>query len=446
MMMILTAVVVLGVLVFVHELGHFLVAKRARVGVLKFSLGFGPKLVGVKRGETEYLISALPLGGYVKMIGEDPTDESPEAADPERSFSKKSVGVRSLIILAGPLSNMLLPVLIFWGIFTFVGQAYLPPVMGVPETGSPAATAGLALGDRIQAIDGQPIERWDEIETALRNSAGRPLRITVLREGRVQEIVAEPRAHKTRDIFGEEIEGWDLGLRPLISTRIGQVLPGQVAQQAGIRNGDSVVAAGGAPVAEWDQLANIIHASPGKRLVLTIERDGRRQDIEMTPRPTRQPGPGGEEEIGLVGIGPAPESQYRRLNPVSALAAGAARTADLSVLVVQGFVKLVQAKISPKTIGGPIMIAQMTGEIAQRGLVELLSFAALLSINLAILNLLPIPILDGGHLFFSLIECLQGKPISLRKRELAQQVGMVLLVALMLFASYNDILRWMGWQ
>ncbi len=262
----------------------------------------------------------------------------------------------------------------------------------------------------------------------------------------VQEIVAEPRAHKTRDIFGEEIEAWDLGLRPLISSRIGQVLPGQVAEQAGIRIGDRVVAVGGAPVAEWDQLAKSIHASPGKPLVLTIERDGQRQDIEMTPRPTRQPGPGGEEEIGLVGIGPAAESQYRRLNPVSALAAGASRTVDLSVLVVQGFVKLVQAKISPKTIGGPILIAQMTGEVAQRGLVELLSFAALLSINLAILNLLPIPILDGGHLFFALIECLRGKPISLRKRELAQQVGMVLLVALMLFASYNDILRWMGWQ
>ncbi|HEX7550367.1 MAG TPA: site-2 protease family protein, partial [Candidatus Methylomirabilis sp.] len=195
-MTILAFIIVLGVLVFVHELGHFLVAKRARVGVLKFSLGFGPKLVGVKRGETEYLISALPLGGYVKMIGEDPTDESPEAADPERSFSRKSVGVRSLIILAGPLSNILLPVLIFWGIFTFVGQAYRPPVMGVPEAGSPAAIAGLALGDRIQAIDGQPIGRWDEIETALRNSAGRPLRVTVLREGRVQEIAAEPRTHK----------------------------------------------------------------------------------------------------------------------------------------------------------------------------------------------------------------------------------------------------------
>ena len=165
--MIIAAVVVLGALIFFHELGHFLVAKRAKVGVLKFSLGFGPKIVGVKRGETEYLLSALPLGGYVKMIGEDPGDESPEAADPARSFSKKGVGTRSLIILAGPVANLILPVLIFWGIFTFVGQSYLLPVAGSPEKDSPAAAAGLAAGDRIQAIDGKSIERWDEIETAL---------------------------------------------------------------------------------------------------------------------------------------------------------------------------------------------------------------------------------------------------------------------------------------
>jgi regulator of sigma E protease len=443
-MTILAAVVVLGVLIFVHELGHFLVAKRARVGVLKFSLGFGPKLVGVKKGETEYLFSALPLGGYVKMIGEDPTDESPEAADPERSFSKKSVGVRSLIILAGPAANLLLPILIFWGVFAFVGQTYFAPVVGSPEKGSAAATAGLEPGDRVQAIDGQPIGRWDEIETALRNSAGRPLRLSVLHEGRARDVSVEPRVHKTRDIFGQEIEVWDLGVHPLVSTRIGQVLPGQVAQQAGIRGGDRVVAVSGTQVAEWDQLAQIIHASPGKPLVLTIERDGQRQDIGVTPRPTRQQTAAGEEEIGLIGIGPAPESQYRRLNPVSAFTAGVAKTVDLSVLVVTGFVKLVQAKISPKTIGGPILIAQMTGEVAQRGLVELLSFTALLSINLAILNLLPIPILDGGHLLFSLIEWLRGKPISLRKREIAQQVGMVLLVGLMVFAFYNDIYRWLG--
>ena len=307
-----------------------------------------------------------------------------------------------------------------------------------------AAAAGLAAGDRIQAIDGTPIQRWDEIETALRASGGRPLTLSILRDGRTAEVRVEPRTEKTRDIFGQEIEVWDLGLRPLVSTRIGQVLPGQVAQQAGIRSGDRVVAVDGTPVGEWDRLAKIIHGSPGKPLTLTIEREGNRQDVPVIPRATKQQGPAAEEEIGLIGIGPAPESQFRRLNPVSAAWAGVTKTVDLSVLVVTGFVKLVQAKISPKTIGGPILIAQMAGEVAQRGLVDLLSFTALLSINLAILNLLPIPILDGGHLLFSLIEWLRGKPVSLRKREIAQQVGMVLLVGLMVFAFYNDIFRWLG--
>ena len=225
---IVAAVVVLGALIFFHELGHFLVAKRAKVGVLKFSLGFGPKVVGVKRGETEYLLSALPLGGYVKMIGEDPGDESPEATDPARSFSKKSVGIRSLIILAGPVANLILPVVIFWGIFSFVGQSYLLPVAGSPEKDSPAERAGLMAGDRIQAIDGQPIERWDQLEAAERASSGRPLSLSILRDGRVVEARVEPQAQKTRDIFGQEIEVWDLGTHPLVSTRIGQVLPGQV--------------------------------------------------------------------------------------------------------------------------------------------------------------------------------------------------------------------------
>ncbi|HTX54074.1 MAG TPA: RIP metalloprotease RseP [Candidatus Baltobacteraceae bacterium] len=443
-MTILAAVVVLGVLIFVHELGHFLVAKRSGVGVLKFSLGFGPKLVGVKRGETEYLLSAVPLGGYVKMIGEDPGDESAEAADPERSFSKKSVGVRSLIILAGPVSNLLLPVVIFWGIFTFVGQPYFVPVIGSPEAGSAAASAGLTAGDRIQTVNGQPIQRWDELEAKLLDSHGQALTLAIERNGQKLDVSVEPRAVKSRDVFGQEIESWDIGLHPLISSKIGQVLPGQPAQQAGLKAGDRVLAISGQPVTEWDQMAKVIHASPGKPIQITIDRQGQQMTVEVTPKPSKQSGPTGETEVGLIGIGPAPESDYRRLDPVSALGAGVRKTADLSALVVTGFVKLVQAKISPKTIGGPILIAQMAGEVAQRGLVDLLSFTALLSINLAILNLLPIPILDGGHLLFSCIEWLRGRPVSLRKREIAQQVGMVLLAALMVFAFYNDIFRWLG--
>lgn len=441
---VLAFVLVLGALIFFHELGHFLLAKRAKVGVLKFSLGFGPKLLGVKRGETEYLISALPLGGYVKMVGEDPTDESPEAMDPARSFSRKSVGARTLIILAGPLANLLLPVAIFWGIFMVAGQAYLQPIVGTPEADSPVARAGLLAGDRIQAVDGAPIERWDEVDSAIRNSAGRMLSLTILRQGRTFDVRLEPTIQRATDIFGQEIEVWGLGLRALIPSRIGQVLPGGVAQQVGLKSGDRIVAVGGMPVAEWEQLAKVIHGSPGKPLLLTVERDGQRIEVEATPRPTRQQTPGGDEEVGLIGIGPSAEPTYRRLDPASALWAGAGKTLDITVLTIQGFVKLLQAKISPKTIGGPILILQMTGEVAQRGLLDTLAFAALLSINLAILNLLPIPILDGGHLLFAFIEWVRGKPVSLRLREYAQRVGLVLLVLLMVFAFYNDIFRLLG--
>ncbi len=443
-MTILAAIVVLGILIFVHELGHFLVAKRSGVGVLKFSLGFGPKLVGVKRGETEYLLSALPLGGYVKMIGEDPADQSAEATDPSRSFSQKSVGTRARIILAGPLANLLLPVLIFWGVFAIVGQPYSLPIIGLPEPDSPAVQAGLLPGDRVQAVNGVRVERWADVETAVQASAGKPLEFTLTRDARTFNVLLVPRALTAHDIFGQDIQTWDVGLQPFLPARIGQVLPGQVAEQAGLKSGDRIRAIDGIPAEDWYQLAKAIRGNPGKPVRLTVERGEQRFEVEVTPRPTKQQTGTGEEEIGLIGIGPAPESLYQRLNPAAALIAGVKKTVDLSALIVQGMVKLIEAKISPKTIGGPILIGQMAGEVVQRGPVELFSFTALLSINLAILNLLPIPVLDGGHLMFSLIERLRGKPVSLRKREIAQQVGMVLLVGLMIFAFYNDITRWLA--
>jgi len=349
---ILWAVLVLGVLIFVHELGHFLVAKRAGVSVLKFSLGFGPKIAGFTRGGTEYLLSAIPLGGYVKMLGEDPKEE---VADLERSFSAKPIGWRSLIILAGPGSNFLLAIAIFWVVF-MVGVPTLTTKVGEVMEGFPAREAGLLRGDRIVAIEGQPIEKWEELAKQIHQSPGRPVRLTVEREGQRFDLAVAPKATKQKNLFGEE------------------------------------------------------------------------------------------QEIGLLGIAPAEEFLTERTNPITAFGRAVYKTYDLSVLILVTFGKLLQGVVPAKTIGGPLLVAQMAGEQARLGVLNLLFFTALLSINLAILNLLPIPILDGGHLFFALIEAARGKPVSLKKREMAQQVGLVLLVALMIFAFYNDIFRLLGKQ
>jgi regulator of sigma E protease len=349
---ILWAVLVLGVLIFVHELGHFLVAKRAGVSVLKFSLGFGPKIAGFTRGGTEYLLSAIPLGGYVKMLGEDPKEE---VADLERSFSAKPIGWRSLIILAGPGSNFLLAIAIFWVVF-MVGVPTLTTKVGEVMEGFPAREAGLLRGDRIVGIEGQPIEKWEELAKQIHQSPGRPVRLTVEREGKRFDVTVAPKATKQKNLFGEE------------------------------------------------------------------------------------------QEIGLLGIAPAEEFLTERTNPITAFGKAVYKTYDLSVLILITFGKLLQGVVPAKTIGGPLLVAQMAGEQARLGILNLLFFTALLSINLAILNLLPIPILDGGHLFFALIEAARGKPVSLKKREMAQQVGLVLLVALMIFAFYNDIFRLLGKQ
>ena len=346
------AVLVLGVLIFVHELGHFLVAKRAGVSVLKFSLGFGPKIAGFTRGGTEYLLSAIPLGGYVKMLGEDPKEE---VADLERSFSAKPIGWRSLIILAGPGSNFLLAIAIFWVVF-MVGVPTLTTKVGEVMEGFPAREAGLLRGDRIVAIEGQPIEKWEELAKQIHQSPGRPVRLTVEREGQRFDLAVAPKATKQKNLFGEE------------------------------------------------------------------------------------------QEIGLLGIAPAEEFLTERTNPITAFGRAVYKTYDLSLLILITFGKLLQGVVPAKTIGGPLLVAQMAGEQASLGVLNLLVFTALLSINLAILNLLPIPILDGGHLFFALIEAARGKPVSLKKREMAQQVGLVLLVALMIFAFYNDIFRLLGKQ
>ncbi|NOY46025.1 MAG: RIP metalloprotease RseP [Deltaproteobacteria bacterium] len=342
-------VVLLGVLVFVHEFGHFLVAKRLGIRVLKFSLGFGPRVWGWRRGETEYLISAVPLGGYVKLFGEDP-DEPLAAGEEARSFSARPVSHRIATVVAGPLMNVVLAVVVF-ALLSLFGTPVLQPVVGQVSPGMPAEAAGLAQGDRIVAIDGEPVASWDDMAERIAGSGGRELVLTVERQGTRFDLRVKPVLRESRNLLGETIQ------KP------------------------------------------------------------------------------------MIGIAPSGEVSVER-NPVwMAPWIGIRETARWTAVTVEVLVKMVVGRVSPRTLGGPIAIAKMAGETAQAGAQSFLFLMAVLSVNLAVLNLLPIPILDGGHLLFFGIEAVRGRPVSLRHREVAQQVGLAILLALMAFVMYNDLAR-----
>ncbi len=343
-------IVVLSVLILVHELGHFLVARLFGVGVLKFSLGFGPRIAGKTIGITDYRLSAIPLGGYVKMVGDEPDAEIlPE--DIPLSFNHKPLFQRFLIVAAGPFSNLLLAVVIFFGLFLVTGIPVLNPVIGKIDTGSPAAQAGIQTSDRITAINGRPIDSWETMAGMIASSQGRELTFTLLRQDQSLNLVVTPQSKPSKNIFGEPIDRY------------------------------------------------------------------------------------------LIGVMSSGDIHTRSLSFVEAISESLMQTYKIAELTVLSVVKLIQGTVSTKTLGGPIMIAEMAGQQAKEGAVSLIFFIALLSINLGILNFLPIPVLDGGHLFFFLIEAIIRRPLSIRIRELAQQAGIAALALLMILVFYNDINR-----
>jgi len=347
---IFSLIIVLGVLIFFHELGHFLVARLLGVGVEKFSLGFGPKLVGKKIGITEYRISAIPLGGYVKMVGESPDSEL-DPSDIPFSFTHKHVFKRILIVAAGPFFNILLALIIFFGIFQFSGLLILKPGIGSVNEGSPAYMAGLKKNDLVVSIDGVDISSWEDMATAIMASKGRTLAISVLRGDTILTKNVAPEVKKFKNIFNEDVDRY------------------------------------------------------------------------------------------VIGITASGEIFKKDLNFFQAFSESIIQTYQITALTIKGIVKLFQGTVSPKTLGGPIMIAQMAGQQAKEGVVNLIFFIALISINLAILNFLPIPVLDGGHLLFFFIEAVKGSPVSVKVREISQQAGIFVLILLMIYVFYNDIAR-----
>jgi regulator of sigma E protease len=439
-MTILSAIVLLGILIFVHEFGHFIFAKLLGVRILKFSLGFGPKLIGRKYGDTEYLISAVPLGGYVKPLGEEPGEEIKDEDKPF-AYNYQPVWKRFVIVFSGPLFNLFFAAFIFSLIFIF-GIPVPKPYVGNITQDSPASTAGMIAGDKIVTIDDNTIHGWDDIDSFISEGKGKELFLKIERDGKIIELRVTPVKKTEKNIFGEDEEVFGIGITPLIYPEIGEVMKGSIAEKVGVRKGDIIVEIDGNRIMTWQDMTSMIHGSPEKLLRFKIKRDEKLLDLTITPeKKTFKTPDGTEKNIGLIGIKPAGNDLTKRYNPIDAVLLGAKKTWDISVLTVVVVVKLIQRIVPAETVGGPIMIFQMAGEQASLGPMNFFLFMAALSINLGILNLLPIPILDGGHLMFLTIEAVRRKPFSEKVMIFAQRVGLAFIITLMVFAFYNDIMR-----
>jgi len=439
-------VIVIGILILVHELGHFFVARWTGVGVERFSIGFGPVLLRWRGKETEYVLSAIPMGGYVKMVGEENPLEGGGGPvyDSTKAFALKPLWARFLIVFAGPAMNLVLAAVIFAVVLATLGRAVWPATVGKVADGSPAAIAGLRTGDTIVAVNGRPVAYWEDLDRALVGSAGRQLELRVRHDGAERTMTVTPRLRSVPDpVFREPRESWDIGAGPQLLPMITSVGPRSPAERAGLKPGDVVLSVAGQPLYTHEDLLEAIRTRPGQSFTLTIEREGNPLTVTVTPEPVKERLPTGEEvTVGKIQAGLAPKAvRFEPYGPLTAAWQGTVRTWEMTVLIAKGLWKLVSRQIDLSNIGGPIQIATETTRQANDGLVSVAVFVALISVNLGVLNLLPIPMLDGGHLLFFVIEAVLGRPLSLRKREVAQQVGFVLLMVIMFFALYNDLTR-----
>lgn len=430
----------LAALIFVHELGHFLVARKCGVIVEKFSLGFGPKILSYTSGGTEYLLSAIPLGGYVKMKGEDYETDS---LHQEGSFAGAPVLHRLAIAFAGPLFNILFAIAIYWVVY-LSGVQTLGLVTGTIKAESPALAAGLQMGDKIVAIDGEPVKFWDQLQKIVHASPGKLLDFQIERESSLLNFAIAPVSEETTDLFGDKKTVGLIGITPL-TRNIFFVKEGSAADKAGLKEGDQLLKVDDQLIFGWGDLKPAAVDKPGKELNFHILRDGQEIIVPVTPEPKEVEDEKGKKvEIGVIGIGMRGEMVEESYGVFGAVGRSLQETGRLIYLIAVSIKKMVVGSVPADSIGGPILIFQIYGEQAEQGFNELIRLTALLSINLGLLNLLPIPVLDGGHILFFLIEIIKGKPLSERNRERAQQVGIFMLLSLMIFAFYNDIMRIIG--
>jgi len=444
--MIIGTLVALGVLVTFHEYGHFWVARRCGVKVLRFSVGFGhPLLRWHDRQGTEFVIAAIPLGGYVKMLDEREGDVPPALLD--QAFNRKTVKQRFAIVSAGPLANFLLALVFFWAL-AMLGSEQVRPVVGAVEVGSLAERGGLAAGQEIVEVNGKPTAGWAEVNLQLIRRLGE--------SGSLEMLVREADDSQTQRVRLElnewlkGVEGPDpirsLGIRPWrpeIAPVVAQLDPEGPAQAAGVRLGDRLVSLDGEPLNVWQEVVDRVRPLAGKPVRLEVERDGSLLELPLTLAERGE----GDNRRGYLGAGVAagewPAGMLRNVSygPLEAVGEGLRRTWTMSVLTLDSLKKMLFGELSVKNLSGPITIAKVAGASAQSGVGDFLNFLAYLSISLGVLNLLPIPVLDGGHLLFYLVEWVRGRPLSDRVQGWGVQIGISLVVGVMLLALVNDLGR-----
>ena len=418
---------VLGVLIFVHELGHFLAARRLGVRVLTFSLGFGPKLIKVTRGDTEYCISAIPLGGYVKMAGENPDD--PRTGKPDE-FMSKTKWERFQILIMGPAMNIILAVVVMAVVLAQGAEVPVyqdqPPVVGAVAPGSPAEQSGIVRGDRILTVDGDAVDTWEDLFIAIGTRPSRDVQLSLLRDGQTRSL-------NVRTVSETRYEIGNIGVLPDINPIVASVISGQAAERAGLKAADVVLAVNGERMVTRTQFIEAISRNGGREIVLTIKRGDETLQIPATPEQ--------QGERGMLGLYVSEPTKSFTPTPLEAVQLSVERNIEFSGLIFKTLGGLFVGETSPRQLMGPVAIAQLSGESAAAGWISLFTLMASISLNLGLLNLLPIPVLDGGHILIMALEGIARRDFSIAVKEKMLLAGFVLLMMLMVTVIYNDLTR-----